>query len=257
MGSLRPLTYASRVVRSAFLSCCAILLTACASKGPPPASLPGVSSTQAVVASETAPDEALETRVQVVGPRLFLLGTFDSRTGGQVQAALEADPAITTIVFTANGGSIDDDATLALGREVRRRGLATHLIADGVIASGGVSLFLAGSTRTIERGAKIGVHSWEHCWGDDSGQQRCKQAQDHERDDPGHDLHGDYTAQMLGSRDFYWFAIAAAPSDSIHWLTDAEVEANGLATNGLSEGRTAQPFGEDFACGRRGILGED
>lgn len=195
--------------------------------------------------------------MRVVGDHLYLLGTFDGRTGEQVRAALQAQPSISTLVFTANGGSINDDATLALGREIRQRGLATYLIGDGVIASGGVSLFLSGVTRTIERGAKIGVHSWEHCWGDDDGQQQCKQAQDHERDDPGHDLHGDYTSEMLGSRDFYWFAIAAAESSSIHWLTDAQIETHGLATDGLTETRLAQPFGEDFDRERRDVLGED
>ena len=43
---------------------------------------------------------------------------------------------------------------------VRNRGIATHLPADGEIASGGVDFFLAGVKRTAEAGAKIGVHSW-------------------------------------------------------------------------------------------------
>ncbi len=94
------------------------------------------------------------------GSNLYLLGTFDGATPSVVEQALRENPRIDTLVFTANGGSVDDEATLALGRSIRAHGLATRVIGDGVIASGGVSLFLAGAHRTVERGAKIGVHSW-------------------------------------------------------------------------------------------------
>lgn len=160
---------------------------------------------------------------------------------------MSENPRIDTLAFTANGGSIDDEATLALGRRIRARGLETRVIGDGAIASGGVSLFLAGVRRTVERGAKIGVHSWQHCWGDADGREPgCRQASDHPRDDPGHRLHGDYTEEMLGSRDFYWFAIEASPSHAIHWMSDEEIERYGLSTDGLRDERSSHPFGAAF-----------
>lgn len=219
-------------------------------------------SPTAPAGAPAAPPDAEETqsRTQVVveGDALFLLGTFDSETPALIEGALEATPDIDTLVFTANGGSVDDAATLALGRRLRARGIRTRVVADGVIASGGVSLFLSGTERVVERGAKIGVHSWQHCWGDADGQEPgCRQAMDHPRDDPGHALHGEYTAQMLGSRDFYWFAIEASPSDSIHWMTDAEIERFGLSTGGIADASSPTPFGEAFTRERADVLGED
>ena len=114
--------------------------------------------------------------------------------------------------------------------------------ADGVIASGGVSLFLSGKTRTVEQGAHVGVHSWTHCWSDtEDGPMQCKQAIDHPKDDPGHRLHGDYILEMLGSRDFYWFSISAAPAKQIHWMTPEELEEYGVST--VASTQTPHPFG--------------
>lgn len=195
-----------------------------------------------------APDLESQTRVAVEGTRLFLLGRFDSGTPAVVHAALSAHPNVQTLVFTANGGSVDDRATLELGREIRARGLHTSVIGDGAIASGGVDLFLSGTHRSVERGARIGVHSWEHCWGDADGEEPgCKQAKDHDPADPEHALHLHYVEEMLHDDAFYWFSIAAAPSDSIHWMTDEEIERFGLATDGLDDTRSAQPFGAALA----------
>ncbi|MEM6291314.1 MAG: hypothetical protein AAGA54_08610 [Myxococcota bacterium] len=197
-----------------------------------------------------------QTRVVVEGTSLYLLGTFDGGTPALVEGALDSSAEVDTLVFTVNGGSIDDDATLSLGRRLRERGIRTMVVSEGVIASGGVSLFLSGVDRTVERGAKIGVHSWQHCWGDADGQEPgCRQAMDHPRDDPGHDLHGDYTSEMLGSRDFYWFAIGASPSDSIHWMTDAEIERFGLSSNGVVDASSPNPFGPAFDQARADVLG--
>ena len=53
-----------------------------------------------------------------------------------------------------------DDVNLLASREIRNRGIATHIAKDGMVASGGTDMFLAGAKRTIEIGAKLGVHSW-------------------------------------------------------------------------------------------------
>ena len=207
---------------------------------------------------ETVVHHDSQTRVVVDGNALYLLGTFDGGTPALIEEALDASAEIDTLVFTINGGSVDDDATLSLGRRLRARGIRTKVVSDGVIASGGVSLFLSGTHRSVERGAKIGVHSWQHCWGDADGQEPgCRQAMDHPRDDPGHALHGDYTDEMLGSRDFYWFAIEASPSDSIHWMTDAEIERFGLSTEGVVDASSSNPFGPAFDRERTDVLGHE
>ncbi len=43
---------------------------------------------------------------------------------------------------------------------VRRLGLNTKVNQRSIIASGRIDFFLAGKTRTVAKGAKIGVHSW-------------------------------------------------------------------------------------------------
>lgn len=173
--------------------------------------------------------EQTRTTLEVDGERLFLLGTFDHGTYKAVLDALDAHPEVDTLVFTANGGSVDDECTLDLGREIRRRGINTHLIEGGVLASGGVSLFLAGASRTVEATPLLGVHSWQHC--SQSGQQPaiCRDATEYPAGDAQHLLHQSYISEMLGSDAFYWHSIRAAPSNSIHWLTDSELETFDLS----------------------------
>jgi len=103
------------------------------------------------------------------------------------------------------------------------------LIEGGVLASGGVSFFLAGAERTVETTPLFGVHSWQHCW--QSGEQAatCRDASDYPAGDELHLLHKSYISEMLGSDAFYWHSIRAAPSSSIHWLSDADLEAFGLS----------------------------
>ncbi len=158
----------------------------------------------------TGCDATTATQAIVDGDKLYLLGTFDHGTYKQVLDLLDSHPDVRTIVFTANGGSIDDVRTLALGRELRKRGLNTHLVSNGVIVSGGVSLFLSGVRRTAGHGALLGVHSWEQCW-DYIVSSGCQDARDYPRTNEEHDLHGDYIETMLGDREFYWFAIGSAP----------------------------------------------
>ena len=170
-----------------------------------------------------------ETRFAQQDNRLFLLGTFDEQTRESVLWYLNKYPRIDTLVFTANGGSVNDDAVLSLGREIRQRGLRTHLIGEGVLASGGLSLFLAGRERSHDGAALIGVHGWQHCYGSETSQ-TCREAKDFPADDPAHNLHRDYNRDMLGSDYFYRFTIQAAPANAIHWMTAAEIQRYGLFT---------------------------
>lgn len=187
---------------------------------------------------------------------LYLIGTFDESTYTAVTEILDSNPNIDTIVFTANGGSVHDSSTLALGREIRRRGMNTHLVNGGVLASGGLSLFMAGNIRTMGSAPLVGVHSWQHCWREGSSVEQCKDAREHPRADPGHELHGNYTEEMLGKRDFYWFAIEAAPSTSIHWMRPEEIAEYELINSNVQPSDVMNPFSAKFHHEKRRVCGE-
>lgn len=174
----------------------------------------------AVADNERTPET--QTQMVVVDSDLFLLGTFDSYTADMVIQKLESNEGVERVVFTANGGSNDDRDTLRLGRYIRAQELHTHLITDGVAASGGVSLFLAGVERSVGAGAFVGIHAWAQCSRNASGYQ-CRSATEFERDDEVHDLHRDYIVEMLGDDAFYWFSINAAAHNSIHWLPEEDL----------------------------------
>jgi hypothetical protein len=161
------------------------------------------------------------TKFQVDETLLFMEGPINSKTLGQFEKIYAQNPQIKTLVELDVPGSLDDDTMIALAYRVRELGLNTHLTANSEIYSGGVDLFLAGVQRTMETGAKIGVHSWS------DGR---LQAQDYPRDAPEHELNRKYIEDMLGEDTFYWFTIHAAPADGIHEMTDQEIKRYKLLT---------------------------
>ena len=186
------------------------------------------------------------TRFEVKGDKLYVAELLNSKTFGQIQRVVGDNPQVKTLVFTAMEGSIDDETTFKMGRWIRKQGLSTHLTARSVIASGAVDLYLSGVNRTMEDGAKLGVHSWSD---------GIKEAADFPRDSKEHALNKDYIVAMDVTEDFYWFTIYEAPADSIHWMTNAEITKYGLATAPFLKGDSAAdiPF-EDFEQMRASIL---
>lgn len=154
---------------------------------------------------------------------LEMEGTINSDTPTQLKAILDANPEIRTIEMYYCPGSSDDEANFPMARMVRARGLNTHITSQSQIASGCVDFFLAGNARTMERGAKIGVHSW---YDDDSH----KKATDYPPDSPEHELNRKYIEDMLGSDAFYWFTIKAAPANGMHYMTEEEIADYELLT---------------------------
>ena len=160
---------------------------------------------------------------EVIGSRAYMIGEIGSSTPDAVEDLLEDYPAVDTIVLVEVPGSGDDAANLEAARMVREAGLATHVPADGEIASGGVDFFLAGETRTFDDGARFGVHSWGT--GDPDFN-----AVDLDDDDPEHDTYLSYYEELGVDTEFYWFTIEAAPPLEIHWMTSAELDEFGFAT---------------------------
>lgn len=144
-----------------------------------------------------------------------------SGTPDEVAEMLDENPDLTTIVLQDVPGSGDDEANLEASRLVRKAGLATHVPADGFIASGGVDFFLAGTARSWDPGAEFGVHSW--ATGDGT------EGKDVAASDPQHDLYLGYYAEMGVPEAFYWFTLEAAPADALHFMTEAELEQYGFA----------------------------
>ncbi|WP_371171698.1 alpha/beta hydrolase [Aliiroseovarius sp. 2305UL8-7] len=161
------------------------------------------------------------TEFQVQGTTLLMTGEINSKTLGQFEEIYRDNPQITTLVELEVPGSLDDDTMIALAYRVRELGLNTYLRADSEIHSGGVDLFLAGVRRTIEPGAVIGVHSWSD---------GSRDAYDYLRSAPEHEQNRRYIEDMLGSDEFYWFTIYAAPADGIHIMSEREILRFELAT---------------------------
>lgn len=155
------------------------------------------------------------------GEDLLVSGTLNQFSLASFEQAIAENPETTRLVLTYVPGSVDDETNLKLGNRVRDLGLDTHLTADSEVHSGGTDLFLAGVERSMEEGAIIGVHSWAE--GNRAGA-------DFPKDDPVHESYVSYTARMLGSADFYWFTLDAAPVEDTYIMTPADIAKYGLLT---------------------------
>ncbi|MBO9472008.1 alpha/beta hydrolase [Shimia sp. R10_1] len=155
------------------------------------------------------------------GTDLMVSGTLNQYSLSSFEAAMAAHPDTKRLVLLEVPGSVDDETNLKLGNRVRDLGLNTHLTAKSEVHSGGTDLFLAGVARSMEEGAIIGVHSWAE--GNRAGA-------DFPKDDPVHTAYVRYTERMLGSADFYWFTLEAAPVEDTYIMTPADIAEYGLLT---------------------------
>jgi hypothetical protein len=162
----------------------------------------------------------------VADGRVELVDAIEADTPAAFRRLLAAYPGVRQIDMVECPGSEDDDANLELARMVRARGIATHVPAGGSIRSGGVELFLAGVTRTIAKGAEIGVHAWA----DSDGMQATDYA-------PGDAVHRPYLSFYADmgmkpelARAFYDFTNRAAPFEGLHVMTGDEIARFGLVT---------------------------
>jgi hypothetical protein len=149
-----------------------------------------------------------------------LNGVINSSALDEFKDLAIGNPKIKRIEIVNCDGSINDEINLELAKYIYDNSYEIHLLENGLIASGGTDLFLAGRKRTIGKKTKIGVHSW---------------AGDNEvaTDYPvGHTNHLAYINYYVSAgftqqqaEDFYYFTINSAPADSIHWMTEEEINA--------------------------------
>ncbi len=162
------------------------------------------------------------------GDALIINGETQPDSLAKFKIALDQYPDTRTIILNIVPGSDDDDVNLKMARVIRKKTLSTHLTRDSVIESGGIELFMGGVERTMERGAKVGVHSWSD---DDYGYEAHELPKDHADHKP-------YikTYKKLGiPKSFYWFVINAAPADGMYFMTEEELERFNLLTKPIIE----------------------
>ncbi|MEO9853596.1 MAG: M20/M25/M40 family metallo-hydrolase [Reichenbachiella sp.] len=159
---------------------------------------------------------------QVGKDTIYMEGVIYSNTLNEIYEVLENNPELTTLVMKDVPGSIDDEVNLKASFEIRRHNINTYIPKDGMVASGGTDMFLAGRERAVHPTARLGVHSWA---GMDSV------AIDYPKDHIEHKKYLDYYAAMEIPSEFYWYTLVAAPSDDIHWMSPAEIEKYKVVTD--------------------------
>ncbi len=152
-------------------------------------------------------------------------GVIDSGSIDNFENLLEDYPDIETINIVEIPGSNDDDINLEISLMIHENGMSTHLLDDAIIASGGVDLFLAGIERTRSSNNMVGVHAWSN---------GVSEATDFPEEDEEHVIYLEYY-QNIGftkqeAKDFYFFTINAAPSASIHYMTETELNLYDIFT---------------------------
>jgi hypothetical protein len=83
-------------------------------------------------------------------------GSFDRGDAARLEALLRQTANTQMLAFRSPGGLSMEG--LAVGRVIRRAGISTHLPANTQCASACTYAFLGGRVRTMEEGARYGVH---------------------------------------------------------------------------------------------------
>ncbi len=171
-----------------------------------------------------------------VGNQIVVSGTIDHTTLSAFEEVMDENPEIKTLVLQNIEGSVDDDSNVVFSRVVREEGFDTVVPSNGLVASGGTDLFLAGNRRVLEPGACVGVHSWGG-----GGYVAAELPEDH----PEHDRYLNYFEDIGVDPDFYWFTLDAASEEEMHWMTASEANRFDMTT------RSAPRLGTAAICDER------
>lgn len=131
---------------------------------------------------------------------------------------IENYPNINLINMNQVPGSSNDEVNLKVSKRVFDLNIATHLLDNGEIASGGVDFFIAGVKRTKGTNTKIGVHSWS-----DGSNDATAFPVGHANHLPYINFYVSVGFTQQQAENFYYFTINAAPASGIHWMTEAEI----------------------------------
>lgn len=174
----------------------------------------------------------------VKGDTATMYGILGATSPALIEKLHRNHPNVTKIVMQDVPGSEDDEKALLADELVRKYKYHTHVPKDGHVASGGTDMFTAGLIRTIETGAKLGVHSWAES--DDQG--NAIAGSSYPKSSLKHKPYHDFYKLMNIHVDFYWFTMNAAPADGIHYMTVAEMQKYNLLTSDPAARTLASSF---------------
>ena len=160
-------------------------------------------------------------RIEVEDQIAYAWGSTDTESFGDVARVLQANPQIETLILRDVPGTLDMRTNSLIARMIRERGIATRLEHDSFIASGGVHLFMGGVERTLECGAKIGVHSWK---GSDGSTPRSLGF------DPAEGYMVEFHADMGVDTGFYQFSRDRSPHEALYYVSAEQAERFALST---------------------------
>lgn len=201
-----------------------VVLTACGSDGN------GSSNSSSTTTTTTQVSSAKTFGIFAVqndNTTVVMNGDITSSTLADFNKMIAKYPSIKLINMNVVPGSTDDEINLQIAKKVHELGIATHLMANGEISSGGVDFFLAGTSRSKGDNSKIGVHSWS-----DGVNQASAYPKGHANHVPYINFYTAIGMTQQQAEDFYYFTINSASADSIHWMTKAEVAKYNILTSG-------------------------
>ena len=147
-----------------------------------------------------------------------LVGEIDADSPAAFIAMLKAHPGIRKLELIECPGTVDDGANLKVGRLIRSQGLATEVPSVGSVRSGGLELFLAGTTRYAAPDAQFGVHAWK----DEDGHQPS----DFAPDAPANKAYLDYYREMglsaVEAEGLYTLS-NSVPNEKMLWLHTKDI----------------------------------
>ena len=152
-----------------------------------------------------------------------MYGVISSDIERKVQILLSQCTDVQNIQLIDVPGSVDDEANLNALLKVYQAGLSTELLANSSVESGGTDFFLAGNKRTVEEGARIGVHSWAEQDSSGNTVEGSSFPWGHEKHQPYINTYIKLGMSQQNAEDFYYFTINAASADSIHYMTSSEI----------------------------------
>jgi hypothetical protein len=187
----------------------------------------------------SAPPVGEPATFTIDGDRAIVRGTLGPTTPERLQAVLDDNPGLRTLVLANVPGTVDAVQSDEAARMGRRATLATCVPSDGYIASGAVDLFLAGAIRQVNPSyGGIGVHGWitEQCLPTGmcplaAGEEGCVVGSTLAMDDPQHDPFLDYYEDIAIDESLYWWIFDRGPNFcDPHFMTPGDVEAQKFET---------------------------
>lgn len=177
-------------------------------------------------ALQTPPNPDARFTLVVEDSIAYAYGGTDADSFNDVRLQLDANPQLETIVLKNVPGTTHLSENTRIAQMIRARGLNTRLESGSFIASGGVDLFLAGNERTMECGARIGVHSWQN----DQGESPRTLGHD-----PIESRMEAFHRSLDVDPEFYSFARDAAPHSALYFLSRDDLQRFNLLTDGQCE----------------------